>query len=137
MFNSNRWLFVAVLLVLGAAGSWVYESDRTPQPAFNSSTNSSSEVWSPGHDGSGENVEEHWAKHGSEFPKDHDAQEYDQDALHFVRNPPPGTLIKHRANGDTLYYNPGSNIFAVTDSAGKPKTMFKPDRGEAYWDHQH
>ncbi|EKJ55723.1 hypothetical protein [Escherichia coli] len=35
-----------------------------------------------------------------------------------------------RKNGDTIYYNPSSNIFAVKNTDGVPKTMFKPNPEE-------
>ena len=45
----------------------------------------------------------------------------------FVNNPPAGTLTKVRNNGETVYYNPSTNTFAVKRADGAPKTMFKPD----------
>jgi len=54
----------------------------------------------------------------------------------FVDHPPAGTQTLTRANGDTLFYDPKGNIFAVADKAGAPRTMFKPDDGAAYWDTQ-
>lgn len=54
----------------------------------------------------------------------------------FVDHPPAGTQTLTRANGDTLFYDPKSNVFAVADKAGAPRTMFKPDDGQAYWDKQ-
>jgi pyocin large subunit-like protein len=54
----------------------------------------------------------------------------------FVDHPPAGTLTLTRANGDTLFYDPKANVFAVADKAGAPRTMFKPDDGMAYWEKQ-
>jgi pyocin large subunit-like protein len=54
----------------------------------------------------------------------------------FVDHPPKGTLTLTRANGDTLFYDPKANVFAVANKAGAPRTMFKPDDGQAYWDKQ-
>ena len=54
----------------------------------------------------------------------------------FVDHPPAGTQTLTRANGDTLFYDPKANVFAVADKAGAPRTMFKPDGGPAYWDQQ-
>ena len=54
----------------------------------------------------------------------------------FVDHPPKGTLTLTRANGDTLFYDPKANVFAVANKAGAPRTMFKPDDGMAYWDKQ-
>jgi filamentous hemagglutinin len=93
-------------------------------------------VWSHGHDGSTRNAQEHWQKHGSDFPQYHSAEDYEEGAANFVRSPPPGTLTKHRSNGDTLYYNPSTNTFAVANRNGEPRTYFRPDSGRAYWDRQ-
>ena len=54
----------------------------------------------------------------------------------FVDHPPKGTLTLTRANGDTLFYDPKANVFAVANKAGAPRTMFKPDDGMAYWEKQ-
>ncbi|MBP5789709.1 MAG: hypothetical protein J6W29_05700, partial [Neisseriaceae bacterium] len=56
-----------------------------------------------------------------------------QGANDFVKNPPTGTLTKTK-NGDTMYYHPQTNTYAVTNSNGEVKTMFKPTRGKAYFD---
>ncbi|WP_409019449.1 S-type pyocin family protein [Brevundimonas vesicularis] len=54
----------------------------------------------------------------------------------FTRQPPGGTEIITRANGDTLFYQPATNTFAVVDRDGVPRTMFKPDDGPTYWARQ-
>jgi pyocin large subunit-like protein len=54
----------------------------------------------------------------------------------FVSHPPAGTQTIARTNGDTLFYDPKGNVFAVANKAGAPKTMFKPDAGAAYWQEQ-
>jgi pyocin large subunit-like protein len=54
----------------------------------------------------------------------------------FVQHPPSGTLTLTRANGDVLLYDPKGNVFAVTNKAGAPRTMFKPEDGMAYWEQQ-
>jgi len=51
----------------------------------------------------------------------------------FVGHPPKGTQTLTRQNGDTLFYDPKGNVFAVADKNGAPRTMFKPDDGEDYW----
>ena len=92
--------------------------------------------WSHGHDGSARNAEEHWAKHGQDFPEYRNTEDYERGARDFTQNPPAGTQTKHRSNGDTLFYNPQTNTFAVEDKHGNPRTYFKPDSGEKYWDSQ-
>lgn len=47
-----------------------------------------------------------------------------------MNNPPEGTLSKVRPNGDTVFYNPKTNTFAVKTADGVPKTMFRPDPAE-------
>ncbi len=44
-----------------------------------------------------------------------------------------GTLIKTRANGEVLKYDPITNTFGVMTAAGVPKTMFRPVGGMQYW----
>lgn len=78
----------------------------------------------------------HWDKHKKEFPEFQNSKQY-VDATHsFVSNPPKGTLIKPRPNGDTMYYNPSTNTFAVKNADGTPKTMFRPENGMEYWEKQ-
>ena len=69
----------------------------------------------------------HWTKHGKEFPEYQNAKQYAEATHTFVNNPPAGTLTTTRKNGDTIYYNPSSNTFAVKNAEGVPKTMFRPD----------
>jgi len=54
----------------------------------------------------------------------------------FVEHPPAGTETLTRPNGDTLFYDPKGNVFAVATKDGAPRTMFKPDEGAAYWAQQ-
>lgn len=54
----------------------------------------------------------------------------------FVAHPPQGVLKMERSNGDELLYDPKSNVFAVADKSGAPRTIFKPSDGLAYWDAQ-
>ena len=44
-----------------------------------------------------------------------------------MNNPPQGTLTKVRPNGDQLFYNPKTEIFASKTKDGQIKTMFIPD----------
>ncbi len=64
------------------------------------------------------------------------ADDYIAKAHAFVDSPPRGVQSAVRANGDTLYYDPKSNVFAVVDKQGAPRTMFKPREGMAYWTQQ-
>lgn len=54
----------------------------------------------------------------------------------FVAHPPQEVLKMERSNGDVLLYDPKSNVFAVADKSGAPRTIFKPSDGMAYWDAQ-
>ncbi|MFT4074712.1 MAG: hypothetical protein QM647_04205 [Asticcacaulis sp.] len=82
-----------------------------------------------------ENAHYHFQKHGPEFS----AKSYpDYMAMvhGFIHNPPAGTETLKRSNGDTLFYDPKGNVFAVMTKAGAPRTMFRPDTGAAYWRQQ-
>ena len=82
-----------------------------------------------------ENAHYHFQKHGPEFS----AKSYpDYMAMvhGFIHNPPAGTQTLKRSNGDTLFYDPKGNVFAVMTRAGAPRTMFRPDNGAAYWQQQ-
>lgn len=139
MYRMRPLSFIGIaLLALGVIHGCNYLLGPAPSSSISDSeSGDGSVVWSHGHDGNAENAEEHWTEHGREFPEFHSAEEYEHAALQFVQNPPQGTLTRHRDNGDTLFYNPATNTFAVSDSEGEPRTMFKPSSGEIYWDHQH
>lgn len=82
------------------------------------------------------NAYDHWDKHKNEFPEFQNSKQYVNATHNFVRNPPIGTLTKVIKNGDTLYYNPSKNIFAIKNADGTPRTMFKPKKGLEYWNKQ-
>ncbi|MEQ6970648.1 hemagglutinin repeat-containing protein, partial [Pectobacterium polaris] len=69
----------------------------------------------------------HWEKHKQEFPEFQNSKQYVEAAHSFVSNPPPGTLVKFRPNGEAVYYNPATNTFAVKKADNVPRTMFKPN----------
>lgn len=150
MFNRTFRLYVVAVLVVLAAAYFLSpnsqnapdETQGTQQSESYSSDTASEEraddapEWSSANGTTAhQNAEHHWQKHGAEFG-DKSAEEYEDAAKDFVDNPPPGTEEKHRANGDTLYYNRQTNTFAVQRKDGAPRTMFKPDNGERYWDRQ-
>jgi pyocin large subunit-like protein len=128
-------LIIGGILLLGALLS-VREEWGPPRQAF-VATNSDAPLWSSTPQMSArENAEHHWRKHGAEFPELKSAADYEAAAHAFVSHPPPGTLTKHESDGDTLFYNPASNTFAVRRRDGAPRTMFKPDNGMEYWNRQ-
>ncbi len=142
MNNSRLWLAVAGAILLAIFTVSVHNGgpfqNSTPptistpeQPVHYGAAE-----WSHGPDGSGANAEEHWEKHGSEFPEFHSEQDYVRAANAFVHHPPRGTLTKRDAHGDMLFYQPSTDTFAVMDSRGEPRTFFKPDNGYAYWNRQ-
>jgi filamentous hemagglutinin len=139
-----RNLILAVIAIAAVAGftfggKSFYVAPQTGTETLSPSTSnddSASVVWSHGRGGARANAEEHWEKHGSEFREFHSAREYEEGALQFVRHPPSGTLTKSRENGDTLFYDPATNTFAVADAEGEPRTFFRPDSGRSYWDRQ-
>jgi hypothetical protein len=82
-----------------------------------------------------ENATYHFEKHGADFG----ARTYEDwvSMVHaFIHNPPKGTETLRRNNGDTLFYNARQNIFAVMTKKGAPRTLFRPDDGQDYWERQ-
>ncbi len=75
----------------------------------------------------------HWDKHANEFPELKSPNDYYRAIYSFIENPPKGTLTSIRSNGDTLFYNPTSNTFAIKSADGSPRTMFKPKDQMKYW----
>ncbi|ESQ80856.1 hypothetical protein [Asticcacaulis sp. YBE204] len=82
-----------------------------------------------------ENATYHFEKHGSEVG----AKSYEEwlAIVHgFIHAPPPGVQTLSRNNGDTLFYDPNRNVFAVMTKKGAPRTLFRPYEGAAYWQKQ-
>jgi len=79
-----------------------------------------------------ENAQRGFERYGAAFAAV-DVDDYVRKTHAFVAHPPAGAQALTRANGDTLIYDPGANVFAVVTRAGAPRTMFKPDDGAAYW----
>ena len=82
-----------------------------------------------------ENAQRAFERNGQAFGAKTEAQ-FVKQAHDFVDHPPAGALTLTRANGDTLFYDPKANVFAVTSKDGAPRTMFKPDNGMTYWQQQ-
>jgi pyocin large subunit-like protein len=82
-----------------------------------------------------EGAQRAFERNGAAFDADN-VDQFVRKAHAFVGHPPKGTETLTRKNGDTLYYNPKANIFAVASKDGAPRTMFKPDDGAAYWQKQ-
>ncbi|MDO9246344.1 MAG: hypothetical protein Q7U11_07700 [Phenylobacterium sp.] len=93
-------------------------------------------MWSASRQGTAqENAAKSFERNGEDFgARDLDA--FVKKAHAFVDHPPAGTQTLKRSNGDTLFYDPKGNVFAVANKDGAPRTMFKPDEGAAYWDEQ-
>ncbi|MFN3512611.1 MAG: hypothetical protein ACK41C_06190 [Phenylobacterium sp.] len=82
-----------------------------------------------------ENAQRSFERNGQDFAA-RDLDDFVRKAHAFVRNPPAGTQTLVRNNGDTLFYDPKGNTFAVATKDGAPRTLFKPEEGAAYWDQQ-
>lgn len=82
-----------------------------------------------------ENAQRGFERFGEAFAAA-DVDDYVRKTHAFVAKPPAGAQTLKRANGDTLIYDPASNVFAVVTRAGAPRTMFKPDDGADYWRRQ-
>lgn len=82
-----------------------------------------------------ENAQRAFDRNGADFGA-RDIDTFVRKAHAFVESPPTGTQTLTRRNGDTLFYDPKGNVFAVASKDGAPRTMFKPREGSAYWDEQ-
>lgn len=77
-----------------------------------------------------ENAYGHWIKHKKEFSELKNAKQYADEAMRFLNSISEGKLFKVRKNGDTVVYDPASNVFGIKNADGVPKTMFKPDASQ-------
>ena len=93
-------------------------------------------VWAPSKRNSAEEGAQRAFERNGEAFGAHSLDQYVSKAHAFVGHPPKGTLTLTRKNGDTLFYDPKANVFAVASKDGAPRTMFKPDDGMAYWEKQ-
>lgn len=93
-------------------------------------------VWAPSRRSSAEDGAQRAFERNGEAFGAHSMDQYVSKAHAFVGHPPQGTLTLTRKNGDTLFYDPKGNVFAVASKDGAPRTMFKPDDGMAYWEKQ-
>jgi pyocin large subunit-like protein len=93
-------------------------------------------MWSSSKKYSAEESAQHSFERNGEAFGAHDIDDFVSKAHAFVEHPPKSVQTIRRANGDTLFYDPKSNVFAVANKDGAPRTMFKPDDGKAYWDEQ-
>ena len=82
-----------------------------------------------------ESAERSFQRNGEAFGA-RDLDDFVRKAHAFVEHPPRGVETLKRQNGDTLFYDAKSNVFAVANKDGAPRTMFKPDEGKAYWEEQ-
>ncbi len=73
-----------------------------------------------------ENAEHHFEKHGDEFGFTSEDQ-YIRAANDFVGSPPEGTLTAKQTDGDTVYFNPATDWFAVVSYKGQIRTFYKLD----------
>jgi len=93
-------------------------------------------MWAPSRKNSAEQgAQRAFERNGDAFGVD-TVDQFVMKAHAFVGHPPKGTETLTRKNGDTLFYNPKANVFAVANKEGAPRTMFKPDDGAAYWQKQ-
>jgi len=93
-------------------------------------------MWSPSRRYSAEeNAQRAFERNGDAFGA-HSIDQFVKKAHAFVDHPPAGTETITRSNGDVMFYDAKSNIFAVAAKDGSPRTMFKPDDGRAYWEKQ-
>jgi RHS repeat-associated protein len=85
-------------------------------------------IWNPTKSKSSvQNAYDHWTKHRSDYPHLQNALQFVHFAKNFIKSPPVGSLIKIRANGEKVVYDPKTELFAVGRPNGDPKTVFIPD----------
>ncbi|HAP33609.1 MAG: hypothetical protein K6F97_10630 [Lachnospiraceae bacterium] len=63
-------------------------------------------------------------------------EEYLALAQELVDTPGSQVLTKNNDDGDTLFYDPDTNSFAVVSGDGYLRTFFKPSAGQKYFDKQ-
>ncbi len=108
------------------------DSRAEPAPAFEDGK----PVWAANRRHSGEdNARWQFGKNGKALEAA-SIDAYVAKAHAFIDTPPKGVLTARRANGDRLLYDPKSNLFAVADKDGAPRTLFKPRDGMSYWTQQ-
>jgi pyocin large subunit-like protein len=92
--------------------------------------------WASNRQSSGaENAQKQFERDGKDFGAT-TVEDYVAKAHAFISSPPKGVLTLTRSNGDVLYYDPKTNVFAVADRQGAPRAMFKPQGGMSYWTQQ-
>ena len=69
----------------------------------------------------------HWNDHKHEFPQYNNALEYQKGAKEFLSKPPSTAHTLTRNNGEIVVYDPLTDIIAVSDKYGNPKSMYKLD----------
>lgn len=117
------------LAVSGEAGATATAERRAPVPKVDGKP-----MWSATRRFTAEqNARRAFERYGADFGAT-SVDAFVQKAHAFVSRPPRGSLTMKRSNGDTLIYDPASNVFAVVTRDGAPRTMFKPDEGAAYWE---
>lgn len=77
----------------------------------------------------------HYNKHASEFG-DISKEEYLKGADDLINNTSNDILTKTRTNGDSIFYNPATNEFAVKSVDDYIRTYFKPSDGIDYFNRQ-
>lgn len=133
-----------------AAGTQMATSDVAPRTGSPATADSATDhrkdtvavaddgkpVWAPSRKNSAEEGAQRAFERNGEAFGAANIDQFVRKAHAFVGHPPKGTETLVRKNGDTLFYNPKANIFAVANKDGAPRTMFKPDDGAAYWQKQ-
>jgi hypothetical protein len=82
-----------------------------------------------------ENAQYQFEHHGSELGAS-SLDDFLVKAHQFTGAPPQGALTLTRANGDHLIYDPKSGLFGVVRADGAPRTVTKPNDGQAFWNKQ-
>src|ERR1700729_2169013 len=80
MPKPTKWILPFAVVAAAILG-WILASNGVNLTKQGAGTEPAAHaVWSHGHDGASANAEEHWEKHGRDFPEIHNAQDYERAA---------------------------------------------------------
>jgi RHS repeat-associated protein len=102
------------------------------QPVVLHASSSSNGLWTPNPRrgwSPARNAYEHWKKHRSDYPSNvTNSVQFVEWTKDFIRNPPKTAYKKTRTrDGAIIVYDPPTELFAVAQSNGTPRTIYRPD----------
>lgn len=70
----------------------------------------------------------HWKRHYHDFPNLKNSKEYVEFAHEYINNPPSGSFMKIRNNGEIIIYNQKNNTIGFYTNKNIPKSLYKPNK---------